>query len=296
MSDPNPVVAVIGLGRMGSAMARRFHDAGHDLILWNRDRSKAEAVAADTAATVSETAGSAAHKAEIVVTSLAADEALRAVYLDPGGIVEGIRSGSIAVDTSTVNPDAILEVGARIDARGAEFLDCPVSGSVSTVEAGALTVMAGGDPDLIARVEPLLASISKRVVRVGPRGAGAACKLAVNSLVHGLNVALSEALVLAEKAGVDREMAYEVFVSGAGGAPFVEYKREAYLHPESAVVAFTLDLVVKDLELITGLGASVGARMHQAETGLGIVRQAIEAGMGSHDLSAIAVFLRRGET
>jgi 3-hydroxyisobutyrate dehydrogenase/2-hydroxy-3-oxopropionate reductase len=249
-------------------------------------------VAADTAAAVSETAAAAAHSADIVVTSLADDEALRTVYLDSAGIVNGIRPGSVAVDTSTVDPGAIIEVGAAIDAKGAGFLDCPVSGSVSSVEAGALTIMAGGDPDLIARVEPLLSSISKRVIRVGGRGAGSACKLAVNGLVHGLNVALSEALVLAERAGVYRELAYEVFVSGAGGAPFVEYKREAYLHPESAAVGFTLDLVAKDLELITGLGASVGVRMQQAETGLDIVRRAIESGMGNKDLSAIAVFLR----
>jgi 3-hydroxyisobutyrate dehydrogenase/2-hydroxy-3-oxopropionate reductase len=296
VSEQNRVVAVIGLGRMGSAMARRFHDAGHELVLWNRDRSKAESVAADTSATVLETAAAAAHEADIIVTSLADDDAMRAVYLDSAGIVEGIRPGSTAVDTSTIDPSTIIEVGAAIDARGAGFLDCPVSGSVSTVETGTLTIMAGGDPDLITRVEPLLSSISKRVIRVGGRGAGASCKLAVNGLVHGLNVALSEALVLAEKAGVDREMAYEVFVSGAGGAPFVEYKRAPYLHPESAVVAFTLDLVAKDLELITGLGASVGAPMRQAETGLEIVRRAIESGMGARDLSAIAVFLRGGES
>jgi len=290
--DSNPVVAVIGLGRMGSAMARRIHEAGHELVLWNRDRSKADSLAADTAAEVAETAASAARSADLIVTSLADDEALRAVYLDPQGVAAGIRPDSIAVDTSTVNPGAIIEVGATIDARGAGFLDCPVSGSVSSVEAGVLTIMAGGDPGLIARVEPLLSSISKRVIRVGPRGAGAACKLAVNGLVHGLNLALSEALVLAERAGVDRDMAYEVFVNGAGGAPFVEYKREAYLHPESAVVAFTLDLVAKDLELITGLGAAVGAPMRQAETGLKIVRRAIDSGMGGRDLSAIAVYLR----
>jgi len=273
-------------------MARRIHEAGHELVLWNRDRSKADSLAADTAAEVAETAASAARSADLIVTSLADDEALRAVYLDPQGVAAGIRPDSIAVDTSTVNPGAIIEVGATIDARGAGFLDCPVSGSVSSVEAGVLTIMAGGDPGLIARVEPLLSSISKRVIRVGPRGAGAACKLAVNGLVHGLNLALSEALVLAERAGVDRDMAYEVFVNGAGGAPFVEYKREAYLHPESAVVAFTLDLVAKDLELITGLGAAVGAPMRQAETGLKIVRRAIDSGMGGRDLSAIAVYLR----
>lgn len=281
---------------MGGAMARRFHGAGFELVVWNRDRSKAEAVAADTGAEIGESAAAAADQAGVVVSSLADDVALREVYLGDEGVVAGIHSGSIAVDTSTVDPDTSIEVGEAVDATGARFVDCPVSGSVSTVESGALTIMAGGHPDVISEVEPVLASISKQVIRVGDRGAGAACKLAVNGLVHGLNVALSEALVLAEKAGVSREKAYEVFVGGAGGAPFVQYKREAYEHPEEAVVAFSLDLVAKDLELITGLGDRVGVPMDQAGTGLDIVKKAIAAGMGERDLSAIAVYLRGGES
>lgn len=285
----------MGLGRMGSAMARRFHDAGNELILWNRDRAKAEAVAVDTGSKVVETPSAAAAGADVVVSSLADDGALRQVYLGTEGVVAGLDSGSIVVDTSTVAPETIQEVGEAVDARGAGFLDCPVSGSVSTVEAGALIVMAGGDPDLLARVEPLLSSVAKEVIHVGDRGAGAACKLAVNGLVHGLNVALSEALVLAEKAGVDRETAYRVFAGGAGGAPFVHYKRDAYENPEDAVVAFSLELVAKDLELITGLAKRVGAPMDQASTGLDIVRRAIGSGMGDRDMSAVAVYLRGEE-
>lgn len=277
---------------MGAAMARRLHDAGHDLVLWNRDGTKADVVAADTGSEVAETAADAASRAEVVMSSLADDDALQTVYLGPRGVGEGIEAGALAVDTSTVDPETVRAVGAALDTGGAGFLDCPVSGSVSTVEAGALTVMAGGDPDQIDRVRPLLAAISKQVIRVGERGAGAACKLAVNSLLHGLNVALSEALVLAEKAGVDRETAYEVFSGGAAGAPFVDYKRDAYEHPEQAGVAFSLDLVAKDLELITGLGSRVGAPMDQAHVGLDIVRRAIDSGMAEQDLSAIAVYLR----
>lgn len=280
---------------MGRAMASRFHAAGHELVLWNRDRAKAEMVAAETGSKVADTAAAAAASADIVVTSLADDAALRSVYLGEDGVVEGISPGAIAVDTSTVDPETVVEVGAAVDGKGAGFLDCPVSGSVSTVEAGALVVMAGGDADLVGRVEPLLSSVAKEVIHVGGRGAGAACKLAVNGLVHGLNVALSEALVLAEKAGVDRETAYGVFAGGAGGAPFVHYKREAYEHPEEATVAFSLDLVAKDLDLITGLAERVGAPMEQARTGLDIVRSAIESGLGDHDLSAVAVYLREKE-
>lgn len=277
---------------MGSAMARRIHRAGYRLVLWNRDGSKAGAVAADTGSPVAASPAAAAAAADVVLTSLADDSALTSVYLGDGGIIEGMSPGSVAADTSTVDPMTILEVGVAMDGIGAGFVDCPVSGSVSTVEEGGLTIMAGGDPRMIETVEPVLSSMSRRIIHVGPRGAGAAIKLAVNGLVHGLNVALSEALVLAEKAGVDRETAYEVFVSGAGGAPFVQYKRAAYEHPDEAAVAFSLNLVAKDLELITGLGERVGAPMDQAGAGLTIVRRAIEHGFGDRDLSAIAVFLR----
>lgn len=266
--------------------------AGYDLILFNRDVSKAEAVASTTGARVATTPAEAAAKAEVVITSLADDRAVIAVYEGDDGIVSGMSPGKIAIDTSTIDPETVRRIGAAVDATGAGFLDCPVSGSVATVEAGALTIMAGGDADLIDQVRPILEPLASRVIHVGDRGAGAATKLAVNGLVHGLNVALAEALVLAERAGVDRSTAYEVFVSGAGGAPFVQYKRAAYEHPEDAQVAFSLDLVAKDLELITGLGEEVGAPMSQAGAGLDIVRQAIGAGLGGEDMSAIAIYLR----
>ncbi len=295
MSGSALSVAVVGLGRMGGAMARRFAAAGHPLTLWNRDAIKAETVAADTGGLVAGSPAEAVSASDVVVSSLADDVALKEVYLGAGGVVEGIGAGSIAVDTSTVAPETVIEVGVRVDESGAGFLDCPVSGSVATVEAGALTVMAAGEDSLIDRVEPVLAAIAQRIIRVGKRGNGAASKLAVNGLVHGLNVALSEALVLAEKAGVPRQVAYEVFSSGAGGAPFVKYKEQAYLYPEDSAVAFSLDLVAKDLDLITGLADSVGAPMRQANVGLEVVNDAIESGLGDRDLSTIAVYLRGEE-
>lgn len=285
-------VGIVGTGRMGAAMAGRIGAAGFPLVVWNRDRAKAERVAASTGATVAGSAAEAAASADVIVSSLADDAALRAAYLDGDGVVAGLRDDAVAVDTSTVDPATVAEVGTAVDAAGAGFLDCPVSGSVSTVESGTLTIMVGGDAALLARVAPVLDTIAQRVIHVGPRGAGSATKLAVNALVHGLNVALSEALVLAERAGVAREVAYEVFANGAGGAPFVQYKRAAYEHPEDATVAFSLDLVEKDLELITGLAARVGAPMRQAATTLGIVRDAVGHGYGDRDLSAVAAFLR----
>jgi 3-hydroxyisobutyrate dehydrogenase/2-hydroxy-3-oxopropionate reductase len=277
---------------MGGAMAATLSRADLDVVLWNRDSSKAERLGEALGVPVAGSAAAAASKADVILSSLADDAAVEHVYLGPEGVAEGITAGGIAVDASTIDPRTVERVGAAVDEAGAGFLDCPVSGSVSTVEAGTLTIMAGGDPDLLERVRPVLDALASRVIHVGGRGAGAATKLAVNDLVLGLNLALSEALVLAERAGVDRKAAYEVFASGAGGAPFVQYKRAAYEDPEGTPVAFSIELVAKDLRLILGLGERVGAPMRQAETSLDIVKDAIANGFGERDLSAIAAFLR----
>lgn len=118
-------------------------------------------------------------------------------------------------------------------------------------------------------------------------------KLVVNSLIHSLNVAVSEALVLAEKAGLDRQAAYEVFEAGATGAPYVKYKRAAFLKPGEVPVAFTLALVAKDQSLIHDLAQQVGARMDQTEAGRQLVAEAVQSGMGERDISEVAEFLRR---
>lgn len=273
-------------------MAGTLSRAGFDLILWNRDRSKADSIAGDLGATVAATPAEAASKADVVLSSLADDIAVDEVYLGTDGVAAGIAGGSVAVDTSTVDPATVVRAGEAVDSAGAAFLDAPVSGSVATVEQGALTIMVGGDQAVLTRVTSMLEALAARVIHVGPRGSGAAAKLAVNALVHGLNVALAEALVLAERAGVDRKIAYDVFAAGAAGAPFVHYKRAAFEDPDAAPVAFSLDLVEKDLELITALAARVGAPLEQAAVGLSIVRKAIAAGLGDADLSALAVYLR----
>jgi 3-hydroxyisobutyrate dehydrogenase/2-hydroxy-3-oxopropionate reductase len=285
-------VAVLGCGRMGGAMAATLGRAGFELIVWNRDQEKASRVAGPLSAVVADTPAQAVAMADVALSSLADDAAVQSVYLGEYGVVAGLRPGVVMMEMSTIDPEVVVEVGLAVDATGSTLLDAPVSGSVSTVEQGALTIMVGGDPAAVDTARPVLDALAARVIEVGKRGAGAATKLAVNALVHGLNVALSEALVLAEKAGVERSVAYEVFASGAGGAPFVQYKREAYEHPETAAVAFSLDLVAKDLELITGLGDRVGVTMDQAEAELEIVSRAIASGMGDRDLSAVAVFLR----
>ena len=290
MSDT--AVAILGAGHMGGAMAGTLRRAGFAVTVWNRTRSTAEAVAGPIGAQIADTPREAVAGADIVLSSLADDAAVKDVYTGTYGAAQALRRGTVVLETSTIAPQTIHDIQPVIEKRGAALLDTPVSGSVAFVEKGQLTVMVGGDPVALQRARPVLDALSAKLFHVGELGAGATMKLAVNALVHGINVALSEALVLAEKAGVARNTAYDVFSAGAGAAPFVLYKRAAFEHPDETPVAFRLDLGAKDLDLILGLAKQVGARMEQAVVNRKTQRAAIEAGLGGRDISAIATFLR----
>ena len=285
-------VAFIGTGRMGAAMIGRIREAGFAVSAYNRTRDKAEQVATATGATVADTAREAVEGAEVVLVSLADDAAVRAAYGGPDGIVAGLRAGAVVVDTSTIAPATARLLSGEVQEAGGTLLDSPVSGSVPTVEQGELTVMVGGDEAALDRIRPVFEPIATRVVHLGPVGTGATMKLALNSIVHALNIAVSEALVLAERAGVDREAAYDVIANSAAAAPFVHYKRSAFLDPDWTPVAFALDLVAKDLELAAALAAEVGSHVPQLATNREVVGDAIANGRGAADLSAIAEFLR----
>ena len=155
--------------------------------------------------------------------------------------------------------------------------------------------MVGGDAAALERARPVLDSLAARVFHLGPTGAGAAMKLAVNAVIFGLNVALSEALVLAERAGVDREAAYDVLQASAVGAPYVTYKRAAFLHPEATATAFSLDLATKDLRLITDLAAATGVPVAQAATNLGLISEAAASLGGDRDFALVAEHLRSAQ-
>lgn len=286
-------VAVVGTGRMGAAMVRQIRQADFPVTVYNRTRAKAQAVAEESGAALAATAREAADGARVVLVSLADDDAVRAAYGGPDGLVQGLSEGAVVADTSTVAPSTPRALDAMVREAGATLLDTPVSGSVSTVEQGALTVMAGGDAAALDLARPVLDAIAARVVHLGALGAGATMKLCLNSIVHALNVALSEALVVAERAGVGREAAYDVIASSAAGAPFVQYKRASFLDPAGTPVAFALDLVAKDLDLAAALATEVGSSIRQLHTNKSVVDDAIQDGFGAADLSAVAEFLRK---
>jgi 3-hydroxyisobutyrate dehydrogenase-like beta-hydroxyacid dehydrogenase len=273
-------------------MVARLAAAGIDVVVFNRTAERARAVAAATGADVADTAAEAVAGAPVVLVSLADDRALQETYGGDDGIIAGLAAGSVVADTSTVDPRTVLELGPLVGARGATLLDTPVSGSIQSVETGELTVLAGGDADALERARPVLDLLARRVIHVGGAGAGATMKLAVNAIVHAINQAVSEALVLAESAGVERRAAYDVFAASAVAAPFVLYKRAAFEHPDEAPVAFSLDLVAKDLDLVLALAARTGAPLPQAAANRQVVADAIGAGYGAADLSALARLLR----
>jgi 3-hydroxyisobutyrate dehydrogenase-like beta-hydroxyacid dehydrogenase len=277
---------------MGTAMARALRTAGHEVIVFNRTRARADQCAADTGATVAPTAADVAARTDVTLTMLADDAAVAAVYRGPDGLLEGARPGTVLVDLSTVTPDTIRSLEADARATGAGILDSPVSGSVTLAESGQLTLMVGGTADDLERARPALEPLAKTIVHVGPLGAGAAMKLAVNTLIFGLNEAVAEGLVLAEAAGVDRAMAYDIFAASAAGAPYVGYKRAAFVEPESTPVAFSIDLAAKDLGLIRDLANRVGLEMPQARTNLDVLRTTAAALGGGTDFSAVATYLR----
>ena len=288
-----PRVAVLGAGNMAGAMVGTLRRAGFDVTVWNRTRERADTVAETHGATTAASAAEAVAAADVVLSSLADDEAVLATYLGDQEAAIAAGPDHVVLEMSTVAPATSLRVGEAVAARGAAFLDAPVSGSVPTVEKGELTIMVGGDAAALERARPVLDALAAKVFHVGTLGAGATVKLAVNALVHAIDVGLSEALVLAEKAGVDRKAAYDVFAAGAAAAPFVLYKRPAFDDPDNAPLTFTLDLMAKDLDLILALAREVGAPMGQGERNRELVEGALASGFAGRDMSAIAEYFRR---
>ena len=285
-------VALLGAGRMGSAMVRRLVVEGHRVAVWNRSASSVAVLAselADHGMTVAESPAAAVAEAEVVLATLADGTVTQAVLLDPV-LLAALPAGAVVCDLATSGVVAAREIAARYGDAGRAFVDAPVSGSVASVEAGELLVMASGAPDAVDRARPVLAALARRIVHIGEAGAGQAMKLAVNLVVHDLNAAVSEGLLLAARAGVPPDVAYGVFEESVISAPYVRYKRSAFLDP-AAPVAMALDLVRKDLRLVAELAHHVGAPISATEAVTAQVAAACEAGWGARDMASITRYL-----
>jgi 3-hydroxyisobutyrate dehydrogenase-like beta-hydroxyacid dehydrogenase len=293
VSDTPPRVGFAGLGSMGRPMARNLASAGLLEGVYNRTRARADDFAAETGVASCASPSELAGQTDVLITMLADDDVSWHVFAGPGGLLETIRPGSIAIQMSTVSVDHIKELAELLDVRGCFLLDVPVSGSISMAEDATLTLMAGGPEACVLRVEPVLRALGSHLFHLGPLGSGAAMKLAVNAIVYGLNEALAEGLVLAERVGISRRDAYEVIAASAAAAPFVHYRRAAFEHPDAAPVGLRLQLAAKDLHLILGLAGELGQSLPQTELNAEIVARAVEAGYADADVALVAEFLRR---
>ena len=291
-SHTTPQVGFIGLGRMGYPMATNIAAAGFPLTVWNRTMAKAEALAAETGAVVASSPADLARGADVVITMVADGEVLGDLYMGDGGMCGSLSAGTVCVDMSTVSPAESRQVAGAVEAAGGQFVDAPVSGSTAIATDGTLTIMAGGRLEDVEMIRSVLEAMGSRLYHMGPVGSGITIKLAINTIVYGLGQSVSEALVLAEAAGIEREAAYEVFANSAIAAPFVHYRREAFLKPGEVPVAFRMVLAKKDLDLVLDLARSSGASMPQAALNRSELVEAISAGFGDHDMSAVAEYLR----
>jgi len=279
-------VAVVGLGAMGSRLARRLVDAGHDVVVWNRTPERA-APLVDAGAQRAETPGAAARDVEAVITMVADASALRAVVEGRDGVAATIAAPTTLIDMSTVGPAAVRDVRAAVPEE-VGMLDAPVLGSLKEVEAGSLTIFVGGPSSLVERWLPLL-SILGRPIHVGPLGSGAAAKLVANSTLVGVIGVLGEALALADGLGLSRETAFEILAVSPLAAQ-ADRRRQAVESGEYPR-RFGLSLARKDGDLVTEAARDAGIRLRLAEAARGWLAEAEQAGLGDQDYSAVLGYM-----
>jgi len=274
-------VGFIGLGIMGKPMARNLMKGGHRLIVFNRSRSPVDELAKE-GATAAVSPRAVAEQADVVITVLPDSPDVREVVLGRGGVLEGLRPGAIFVDMSTISPIITQEIAAAVEAKGAQMLDAPVSGGEKGAIEGTLSIMVGGPAEVVAKVRPLFDAMGKNIVHVGTHGAGQVTK-ACNQIVVALTIqAVSEALVLAAKAGVDPAKVREALLGGFAQSRILDLHGQRMLD-RNFKPGFKVQLHQKDLGIALGTGRSLGvplpatAVVQQAFSALvGLGRQALD--------------------
>jgi 3-hydroxyisobutyrate dehydrogenase-like beta-hydroxyacid dehydrogenase len=249
----------VGLGVMGGGVARRLLAAGHELHGWNRTPEKAAPLVA-RGLVLEESPRAVAEQADVVFTMVTNVPALRAVAEGEDGIIAGLGPGKVWVDMTTAAPAVSRELAERVQETGAEMVDAPVSGSVSTLEEGRLSIMVGGNEETFRRVEPILLDIGPKVTRVGDNGQALLLKIAINLSLHVQMVAFCEGLLLAEKDGIDREVALDVMLGSVIASPMLKYRAPFILDmPDEAW--FNVNMMQKDMLLALEAGRQLDVPM-----------------------------------
>ncbi|MDR7429494.1 MAG: 2-hydroxy-3-oxopropionate reductase [Armatimonadota bacterium] len=279
-------VGFVGLGIMGKPMARNLLRAGYPVTVHNRSRPPVDELVAEGAADGGSPRG-VAEQSEVVITMLPDTPDVEQVTFGPQGLVEGLRPGSVLVDMSTISPVATRSIAARLRERGVEMLDAPVSGGQRGAEEGTLSIMVGGDPQTFERVRPLFQALGKSVVHVGPVGAGQVCK-ACNQVVVALTLqAVAEALVLAERNGVDPARVRQALLGGFAGSRILEVHGQRMLEGNYQP-GFRARLHHKDLRIALETGRSAGVPMLGTALVHELLGAVVARGWGDLDHSALA--------
>ncbi len=272
-------VAILGTGKMGGAMARRLHQQGFELRLWNRTRQRAEQLGFGA---VLNTPTEAASEADFVISMLTDSAAVRQAYLGPDGALEA-KGSRAYIDSSTVDPKPHEDLAQAAAQRGSIFVEAPVLGSIPAVEAGKLFIMVGGEPDAFERVRPVLQVLGD-VRYIGPLGAAARLKLVANSMLAIISAGASELYNAGIRAGLDRERVWEVLTRLA---PSLEARRAGFMDGRYEPVLFRLADMVKDLGLATGLYRDIGIDTPLTQTAKELFQRAAQD-HSEQDLAAIA--------
>jgi 3-hydroxyisobutyrate dehydrogenase-like beta-hydroxyacid dehydrogenase len=278
-------VGFVGLGAMGGRMARRLLQAGYAVVGYNRTRERAKWLV-DLGLALAASPREAAAAGDVVFSMVADTRALEAVARGPDGILAGLGRGATYVDMSTVAPGAVRALAREAAARGARMLHAPVSGSVATLEAGQLSFMVGGDAAALERARPLLAALGPTITHVGEAGLAATMKIAVNLGLGVQMLAFSEAVLLAEKAGIGRAQAVEALLASVVASPMLKYRGPFVLGmPEEAW--FDVGMMQKDVRLALDLAREVGVALPATALSHELLAAAGGLGLGAHDFAVV---------
>ncbi len=287
----NPRVAILGLGIMGSGMARRLLSRDYVLTVFNRNREKAKPFVS-AGASLADSPREAASKAEIIISMVADDAASQAVWQGAEGALAGASPGSVLIESSTLSVAWVLELAALSAGRGCEFLDAPVTGTKPHAASGELLFLVGGSASALATALPVLSVLGRDVVHLGPNGSGALLKL-INNFLCGVQAAsLAEAAALIDASGLDHEKALSVLTNGAPGSPLIK-AISARAAAGDAAPSFLLRWMAKDLGYALEEAQRSGLTLQTAAPALEVFRRAIAEGHGNEDFSAVIKALRQ---
>jgi 3-hydroxyisobutyrate dehydrogenase-like beta-hydroxyacid dehydrogenase len=290
-SEPVERIGFVGLGRMGQAMAGRLLDAGFPLTVYNRTRAKADDLV-HRGATWADTPAELAARSDIIMTILTDDRAVFDVFSGDHGLLAGDISGKLFVEMSTIRTMTIQTLRPQIEERGGRLVDAPVSGTLEPARQGQLLVLAGGAAEDVERVRPALEQLGRRIVHVGPSGAGTTMKLVLNLPMAIFWAGLAEAMTMGRQYGIADETMLDLILDSPVALPALRAKAPLMLGAPHEV-AFDVTGVRKDLLAMIATGQEAGVPMPASSATLGLFAAAAAAGYAERDLVFVVEYLKQ---